>query len=152
MEHLEYAPSQTKSLTAMDVSLPFVEAAKKGNIGPHCSFVVGSIADIPFKDKSFDTTIVAFVIHHVPCDPRKIFAELQRVTRKHIVVFDHLRAEKSVHQAIQTAYWNVFDGGCNYLTPTEWADVLKPFHVVKRQVTGAIFGHVVKFALELPSA
>jgi ubiquinone/menaquinone biosynthesis C-methylase UbiE len=149
LKHLEYSPKLARTLTAIDVSLPFVTAAKAENIGPQYTFAAGSITEIPFKDKSFDTSIVSFVIHHVPEEPKKVFEELIRVTKKHIVVFDHLRSENYLENLIQSSYWNIFDGGCNYLTKTQWSQLFKGFKVIKYQPTGAIFSHVVKFVLEL---
>jgi len=149
-EYLEYSPQHAKTLTGIDSSLPFVEATKAENIGPQYLFLAGNITEIPFKDKSFDTSIVSFVIHHVPENPQKVFEELARVTKKHIVVFDHLRSENFFKNIIQTLYWNIFDGGCNYLNNTEWKEIFKQFKVIKHISTGAIFGHVVKFVLEVP--
>ncbi len=44
---------------------------------------------IPFADKSFDSTIIAFVLHHVASSrQRDILRELIRVTRRRLYVFE----------------------------------------------------------------
>jgi len=44
---------------------------------------------IPFPDQSFDVTILVTMLHHVP-DPQMLFREVQRVTRKKVVVVEDL--------------------------------------------------------------
>lgn len=43
--------------------------------------------NLPFQDKFFDTTIIAFVLHHI-VDQKSVFEEACRVTRKRIIIFE----------------------------------------------------------------
>jgi len=55
---------------------------------------------LPFDDKSIDAALVAFVLHHCS-DIEKMLAELKRVTRKKIIVFEevyqNLLSQKILH-------------------------------------------------------
>jgi SAM-dependent methyltransferase len=44
---------------------------------------------VPFSDRSFDTTILITMLHHVP-DPQALFKEVRRVTRQKVVVVEDL--------------------------------------------------------------
>ena len=44
---------------------------------------------IPFPDQSFDVTVLATMLHHVP-DPEALFKEVRRVTRQKVVVVEDL--------------------------------------------------------------
>ena len=46
-------------------------------------------AKIPFPDQSFDVTILVTMLHHVS-DPRALFEEVRRVTRKRVIVVEDL--------------------------------------------------------------
>lgn len=44
---------------------------------------------LPFPDQSFDVVLLVFVLHHVPNPLKpKLFAEVRRVARRHIVVLE----------------------------------------------------------------
>jgi SAM-dependent methyltransferase len=148
-DYREYNPEAAASVTGVDVSIPFVLAARRTHPEPKYSFAVASIDHIPFPDKTFDTTIASFVIHHVPGSAKDILTELQRITRHVIVIYDHIRSCNVLTGAIQRSYWKLCDGGCNYLTGDEWTMCLAGISVEKQLRTGAIFGHVVKFVLRL---
>ena len=45
----------------------------------------GSI--IPYPDKSFDTTIIVFTLHHIP-HSKQYFQEIMKVTKKRIIVLE----------------------------------------------------------------
>ena len=148
--HLEYLPDDAAALTAFDSSMPFVLAARKENPGAKFDFAIASITNIPYPDKSFDTTIVSFVLHHVPADPKNVLVELIRVTRDYLIIFDHLKSDHSFLSWIQLAYWDLMDGGCNYLSKSDWLDCLKPVKIVTEIRTGLIFGHVLKLVCLVP--
>jgi ubiquinone/menaquinone biosynthesis C-methylase UbiE len=42
---------------------------------------------IPYPDKSFDTAIIVFTLHHIP-ESREYFQEIMRVTKKRIIVLE----------------------------------------------------------------
>ena len=71
--------------------------------------------------------------------------ELIRVTKNHIIIYDHLLSDNKFASIIQLIYWKIMDGGCNYLTNAEWSKLLSSVSIVKRLRTGKIFGHVVKY-------
>jgi SAM-dependent methyltransferase len=49
--------------------------------------------DIPFADASFDVAVVSNVLHHAS-DPEALMQEVRRVTRRRIIVKDHLSASR----------------------------------------------------------
>lgn len=148
-EHAEHDASTAASYTGIELSLPFLESVRKEN--PHAPFFFAqaSINAIPFPDKSFDTTVVSFVIHHVPGDPARVIEELVRVTRRHLVIYDHLRSENALVSLIQSAYWRTFDGGCNYMTRDQWLRALGSLRQVRETRHGP-FGQVLRMILEIP--
>jgi SAM-dependent methyltransferase len=144
LPHMENGHRLAVTYTGIDPSAPFVLSARRENPSERYRFAQASITDLPFPDKSFDTSIVSFTIHHVDDPDHAMMRELLRVTRSHIVIFDHLRADNRLLQRIQDTYWRLFDGGCNYMRWGEWEGFLKGATVVRKLQTGAIFGHVVK--------
>lgn len=147
-EHAEHDADSAASYTGIELSLPFLKSARKENPGEHFFFAQASIDSIPFPDKSFDTTIVSFVIHHVPGDPAKVIEELKRVTRKHLVIYDHLRSDNPLASFIQSVYWKSFDGGCNYMTRSEWQRALGSLSKTAETRNGP-FGQVLRMVLEI---
>ncbi len=148
-EHAEHAPDSAAGYTGIELSLPFLASAREENPSERFFFAQASINSIPFPDKSFDTTIVSFVIHHVPGDPAKVIEELKRVTRKHLVIYDHLRSDNPLFSLIQSVYWNTFDGGCNYMTRSEWQCALGSLNKTDETRNGP-FGQVLRMILEIP--
>jgi len=136
------------------LDLPHMEnghrlSARRENPSERYRFAQASITDLPFPDKSFDSSIVSITIHHVDDPEHAMMRELLRVTRSHIVIFDHLRADNRLLQSIQDTYWRLFDGGCNYMRWGEWEQFLQGATVVRKLQTGAIFGHVVKLVCKV---
>lgn len=150
LPHMESPHPRAASYVGIDSSLEFVLSARRKSPGDNYAFAQASVTDIPFPDKSFDTTVVSYVIHHVAAAPAQIMRELLRVTRSHLVIFDHLRADNFITQRIQDLYWRVFDGGCNYMTRLEWEAFLAPVRTLHEVRTGAIFRHVLKIVCAVP--
>ncbi len=148
-EHAEHDADSAASYTGIELSLPFLASAQAENPGERFFFAQASIDSIPFPDKSFDTTIVSFVIHHVPGDPSRVINELNRVTRRHLVIYDHLRSDNLLASFIQSVYWGTFDGGCNYMTRKEWRRVLGSLRQTAETRNGP-FGQVLRMILEIP--
>jgi ubiquinone/menaquinone biosynthesis C-methylase UbiE len=72
-------------LTGCDVSAEALEMAADAN--PEASFVVGSVVDLPFADRSFDVVGCFEVLEHLPGDlPRRALSELARVARQAVVL------------------------------------------------------------------
>ncbi len=72
---------------------------------------------LPFKDDSFDVSLVIFVLHHAQ-DPRAVLAEARRVTRRHVIVFED----------VNTTTWDrwTFRGFHRLL---EWSEhISRPYH------------------------
>jgi len=45
--------------------------------------------NLPFADNSFDTVLIAYVLHHAS-DPMSLLREAKRVTRKNIIIYEDL--------------------------------------------------------------
>jgi SAM-dependent methyltransferase len=148
-DYREYVPENAASVTGVDISVPFVLAARETHPESRYFFAAASVDNLPFPDKSFDTSILSFVIHHVRGNAASIMSEVARVTRKHIIVYDHLREANPLIGAVQMTYWRLADGGCNYMRRSQWERCLKGFTVEKELRTGAIFGHVLKFIVRV---
>jgi SAM-dependent methyltransferase len=148
-EHAEHEAASAASYTGIELSLPFLRSVREENPDEPFFFAQASINAIPFPDKSFDTTIVSFVIHHVPGDPAKVIEELMRVTRRHLVIYDHLRSDNALASLIQSIYWGTFDGGCNYMTRDQWSRTLVPLRKI-REIQNGPFGQVLRMILEIP--
>lgn len=144
-EHLENHHSLARQYLGIDLSTEFAVAASRRQQGAKYAFAQGSAVTLPLADKSVDTSILSFTLHHVSGSPRRLIEEMMRVTRSTLIILDHLRTDDWITGAIQNTYWRLFDGGCNYLTQSQWRDVLRDLRVLKRVRTGAIFGHVIKF-------
>lgn len=147
--HLEYDIHAVAKFSAFDLSAPFVLAAQKNCSRKDADFCVASIQDMPYADSSFDVVIIPFVLHHLPFPFRVALNEAIRVSRKYVVVYDHIKSSESlVMRTLQQTYWKVLDGGHQYLTASEWALVLRDMMVIRAVHTGAIGKHVYKFVLE----
>ena len=70
----------TKSLTIIDTTI-FPRAVNKEAVSIYSGF------PIPFVDKSFETSIVVFTLHHIP-NNKKYFEEILRVTSKRIILIE----------------------------------------------------------------
>jgi SAM-dependent methyltransferase len=84
---------------------------------------------LPFADGSFEIVIVADVLHH-EAEPERLLAECVRVSRRQVIVKDHVVAGPLAHLRICFLDWaaNVGYGvPClyRYLTLSEWNDLFK---------------------------
>lgn len=77
-----------------------------------------------------------------------IVEELNRVPKKYIVIYDHIKSDNIFKKKIQEFYWKYFDGGEQYLTNIEWEKILINYNVIKRIQCGAIGTHVIKIILQ----
>lgn len=144
--HLENHHSAARRYVGIDTSAAFVVNARLENPDLKYSFAQSPASRIPLPDKSVDTSIVSFTIHHINSEFERVMPELIRVTRETIIILDHLKSANPVLGGIQNLYWKFFDGGCAYQTDAEWKRYLFDVDVLKTVRTGAIFGHVVKYA------
>lgn len=72
-----------KKLVGIDFLDTAIKIGKKER--PYLDLRIGNIYDIPFKDNSFDLVVCSEVLEHVD-DPEKALSELERVTKKYILL------------------------------------------------------------------
>ncbi len=135
------------SIVGLDLSPQFVRAMSQQD--PENLYLVASAKKIPFADKAFDTAFLRFVIHHIPGDTAELLREVARVTRGHLIIFDHVRSDVPWQAKVQTTYWKTFDSGHHYNSMSEWDGLLKPYRVVEFRRTGKMFGNVCQIVLDL---
>ncbi|MBF0407322.1 MAG: methyltransferase domain-containing protein [Candidatus Riflebacteria bacterium] len=121
-KHLSFEPSEAAEFVGIDSFIPFLANVRKENPETNLTFAQASLDKLPFPDRSFDTVLALFVLHHVPGNPFKLLGELARVTRSHLIIFDHVRSERGLARCVQDLYWRNVDGGCRYLTSRQWRD------------------------------
>jgi SAM-dependent methyltransferase len=143
LPHMENCHTEAIAYVGIDTSLAFVLHAQRENPSDRYRFAQASITDLPFPDKSFDTAVVSFTIHHVHDPERTAMPELIRVTRNTIIIYDHLRSSNPVIGRLQSFYWRIFDGGCNYMRWNEWESYLGGTTLRRKLQTGP-FGQVIK--------
>jgi len=77
-EYLEYSRGYQHRV-CLDISSVALQEARQ-RIGEHGLFVVGDIANLPFKADAFDGLVSLHTIHHLPVDEHaQAYLELQRV-------------------------------------------------------------------------
>lgn len=143
-----YEPEKTKFRAGIDSSAPAIEAANR--LYPSSFHAVGSVVKrMPFKDKSFDTVLLLFLLHHLPVEfVPGVLAEARRLSRKNIVILDHIRSDVPLLRAIQLRYWSICDGGTLYRSAAEWKELLADFKVREYRRSGALFRNVCYYVLE----
>lgn len=81
-------------------------------------------ARLPFADGAFEVVIVADVLHH-EAEPERLLAECARVSRRHVIIKDHVVAGPLAHLRICFLDWAANAGygvPClyQYLTLGQW--------------------------------
>jgi SAM-dependent methyltransferase len=88
-EYLEYSAGYHKRV-CLDISILALREARD-RIGGHGLFVVGDIANLPFRSDSFDGLVSLHTVHHLPADEQEdAFREFHRALapgRKAVVVY-----------------------------------------------------------------
>jgi len=145
----DYPHKTSKSYTGLDYSNEFIKSANKSYGDRSHRFVQASAISIPFEDKSFDVVCALFTIHHVAGSPETVVSELTRVSKNQVVIFDHVKSTNRFVAFIQNLYWNLFDGGVNYLTLDQWTEIFATVGLreSKEFKSGIIFKHVIQFVL-----
>lgn len=147
--HLEYDIHALAKFSAVDLSEPFILAAQRSCSRKDADFCVASIQNLPYADSSFDVVIIPFVLHHLPFPLSEALNEAMRVSKKYVVVFDHIKSSESlIMRILQEIYWKVLDGGHQYLNEAEWKAVLEGLSIPRLVRTGAIGNHVYKFMIK----
>ena len=77
-EYVEYSRGYQHRV-CLDISSVALQEARQ-RIGEHGLFVVGDIANLPFKADAFDGLVSLHTVHHLPADEHaRAYLELQRV-------------------------------------------------------------------------
>jgi hypothetical protein len=77
-EYLEYSRGYQRRV-CLDISSVALQEARQ-RIGTHGLFVIGDIANLPFKKDAFDGLVSLHTIHHLPAaEHARAYLELQRV-------------------------------------------------------------------------
>jgi len=88
---------------------------------------------LPVKDKLFDTTLFVYVLHH-STDMEKLLREAIRVTKKEIIILDHVY-DNGISKSMLKAYdygANIFYGmpiPLNFLKVKEWKQMFKKLNL-----------------------
>lgn len=84
-----YLAERGAKVTAMDISRPNLENAKKflerKGVADRVTLVQGDAENLPFPDASFDWVVSSHVLEHLP-DFDKGLSEIRRVTKKRAIV------------------------------------------------------------------
>lgn len=148
--YLEYNIQDLSKFYAFDISEAFVLNAKRNCTKKGSHFCIASAKNMPYHDKVFDIVLIPFVLHHMEEQFVDILKEASRVSKKYVVVFDHIKEKKRTFLSVfQDYYWKIFDGGYQYLDEDQWALVLREFNIIKKIRTGAIGSHVFKFIIKI---
>ena len=142
-----YDSTLPRSIVGIDLVPQSVRVITKSD--PANLYAVADAKKIPFADKSYDTALLRFVIHHVPGDTAELLREVARVTQSYLIIFDHVRSDVPWQRSLQTTYWRTFDSGFHYNTMSEWDELLRPYRVVAFRRTGKMFGNVCQIILDL---
>ena len=142
-----YDATLPSSIVGLDLSPHFVRAISKHDTKN--LYLLANATKIPFADKSFDLSFLRYVIHHIPGHTSELLAEVARVTREYLIIFDHVCSDVPWQRNIQMTYWKSFDSGHHYNTRGEWDELLRPYRVAAFHRTGHMFGNICQIILDL---
>lgn len=148
---VRYNPNLAKLRIGID---PSVKALKKAQaLYPKSLHLAVSADKLPFKNKSFDTTLLLFTLHHLNNKQwHDCLNEVKRVTRDKIIIYDHVKNDFKILRFIQLLYWRIFDGGLTYPLEKEWKLNLKTFRIKKYLRLGSLFNHICFYELTINNA
>lgn len=144
-----YDENLTKLNIGVDKSSHFIRYIAGKKLCTKSRFLITDVCHLPFKNKTFDTAVSSFLIHHVPVDHKKILKEINRVTRDYVIISDHVLANDGLRSFIQRCYWMVFDRGAKYNKQAEWDDLLKAYKVIRHARTGVMFKNICQYVLKI---
>ncbi len=143
-----YNPNLAKIRVGIDPSANALKEADK--IYPTSSHLVSTAEKLPFKNNSFDVVLLLFTLHHLSKkDWASAIKEAQRVTKKTIIIYDHILNESEVLSKIQLLYWKIFDGGETYPKEKDWTNTLRVFKIRFYRRVGSMFKHICFYQLEI---
>lgn len=144
---VSYDENRVDKLVGIDSSWEFI--SKNNSRNPNNFYLVSKAEKIPFADKTFDSTIIHYVLHHIPIDTRIILDEAIRVTRNYVIVFDHIRSDTAWKSFIQENYWKLSDSGCYYHTMADWKRVSQGLNIIEERCTGSIFKNIYEMIIKV---
>lgn len=145
---VRYDPSLAKLRIGIDPSAKALMKAQE--LYPESFHLIGSADSLPFKNKSFQVTLLLFTLHHLNANQwENTISEVKRVTKDKIIIYDHISHDSIFFKSIQLLYWKIFDGGLTYPTESEWKEKLKTFMIKKYKRVGTLFGHICFYELNL---
>lgn len=145
---VRYSPSLAKLRIGIDPSAKALIKAQQ--LYPDSLHIVGSADKLPFKNNSFNTTLLLFTLHHLNNKQwETCIKEANRVTKNKIIIYDHIRNDSKILRSIQLLYWNIFDGGLVYPTVSEWKEKLKGYKIKKYLRVGNMFKHICFYEIDL---
>jgi demethylmenaquinone methyltransferase / 2-methoxy-6-polyprenyl-1,4-benzoquinol methylase len=106
-------------ITGIDLSPDMLSIAHSKNCFRNVAFAIGDAAELPFKDDSFDLSVMSFALHCMPLNVRiKTVRELKRVTHPSgkVAFVDYGLPTKRLRRQIiyrtislyETAHWQEF--------------------------------------------
>lgn len=145
---VRYNPDLAKFRVGLDPSVKALIHAQQ--LYPKSYYVVGSADKLPFANKSFDVSLLLFTLHHLT-DRQwdKAINESVRVTKKSIIIYDHISHDSTILRLIQKIYWKTFDGGHKYPLLKHWTKRLSKMNVSKRYRVGSLFNHICFYKIDL---
>lgn len=145
---VRYSPSLAKLRIGIDPSAKALIKAQQ--LYPDSLHIVGSADKLPFKNNSFDTTLLLFTLHHLNNKQwETCIKEVKRVTKNKIIIYDHITNDSKILRSLQLLYWNIFDGGLVYPTISEWKEKLKGYKIKKSLRVGNMFKHICFYEIDL---
>lgn len=142
-----YLPNEARLLVGIDPSIKALQIAQK--LYPDSFYFIASADKLPFAKKSFDIVLILFTLHHLNLQSwGEAIKEANRVARKGIIIYDHVKSEFPLISFLQMAYWKIFDGGHTYPREKEWKKALKLFKIKKYYRLGSLFKHICFFYLQ----
>lgn len=137
--------STAKRIMDHKPSLKIVGVDIQSHRPPQIPFKLFDGTRIPYPDNSFDVVIVLDVLHHTS-DIEAQLQELRRVTKKYLIIKDHLATSPLAWWLIAGADWLsnvVFDIPCafNYPTRRRWLELFDHAGLkLKKHYTGLNLG------------
>ncbi len=103
--------------------------------------------NLPYEDDSFDVVMVVDVLHHIKGDIAPLLKEMRRVTRKYVLIKDHMANDRVGKFLLSLAdFWaNMpFGVGCpfNFQSEEDWHRYFKDLNLkVVDEVENIYFGY-----------
>lgn len=120
-----------ESRLAAAVGVPIQGAEVTRYPQPHIATTVYDGGQLPFPRKSFDTTLLVYMLHHTK-DPERILADAARVTRGSILILDHTFTN-GVSRMLLSAYDGLVNLPYRMPLPFSFKDVPAWMDIFRRQ-------------------